>query len=138
MSATSYAELVAQAETAVAAVKDEALKRIAFQRVLDDLLGRSDANSAQRGVPARKLAKLKKAVPTSTAKSGPKSYVEELVSEGFFKTPKTITQVKDELENVGHHIPVTSLSGPLQKLCQQKILRRQKQPTTGTFVYSVW
>ena len=47
MSATSYAELVAQAETAVAAVKDEALKRIAFQRVLDDLLGRSDANSAQ-------------------------------------------------------------------------------------------
>jgi hypothetical protein len=33
-----YAQLVAQAEKAVAAVTDPELKRIAFQKVLDDLL----------------------------------------------------------------------------------------------------
>ena len=34
----SYSELVAQAESAVSAVKDPELKRVAFEKVLDDLL----------------------------------------------------------------------------------------------------
>ena len=36
--ANDYAELVAKAEKTVAAVKDPELKRVAFQKVLDDLL----------------------------------------------------------------------------------------------------
>ncbi len=40
-----YAALVAQAERAVASVKDPSLKQIAFQKVLDDLLGRVDGFS---------------------------------------------------------------------------------------------
>ncbi len=64
-----------------------------------------------------------------------------MIGEGFFKKPKTITQVKAELENRGHHIPMTSLSGPLQTLCQQRVLRRQKGKTEGTkqiYAYSEW
>lgn len=64
-----------------------------------------------------------------------------MIDEGFFKKPKTIAHVKAELENRGHHIPLTSLSGPLQKLCQRKKLRRQRLKTSGkkqTFAYSNW
>lgn len=140
MSAKSdYADLVAQAERAVAAVKDPELKRAAFERVLEDLLakrtgkaGLSKSTSAKPATASHKPAK---------ARSGPLAYVEELIADGFFKKPKTITQVKAELANRGRHIPLTSLSGPLQKLCQRRVLRRQKGQTEDnkqTFSYSLW
>jgi hypothetical protein len=134
-----YPELVAQAEKAVAGVKDPELRRIAFQKILDDLLGGSTAPAAKHKTTTKRRApagdKSKR-----TARGGPQAYVEELVAEDFFKKPKTIAHVKAELENRGHHIPLTSLSGPLQKLCQRKKLRRQRV-TSGkkqTFAYSHW
>jgi len=135
-----YADLVAQAERAVAAVKDPDLKRIAFQKVLDDLLGSSGAKQPAPSRPIRKA----RARDRSKAKPntrGPKAYIHELIEEGFFKKPKTISQVKAELENRGHHIPLTSLSGPLQRLCQERSLRRQKLKAVGnkqTYAYSAW
>jgi hypothetical protein len=63
-----------------------------------------------------------------------------MIGDGFFKKVKTMGEVKAELENRGHHIPFTSLSGPLQKLCQNRKLRRQKMDRGGkkTFGYSNW
>jgi membrane protein involved in colicin uptake len=133
----SYAELVAQAEQAVAAVKDAELRRVAFERILNDLLGgggEAQSGKSQGAAPATKRAPSK---PTTKKRSGPQAYVEEMVEDGFFKKPKTISEVKAELENRGHHIPLTSLSGPMQKLCQKKVLRRQK-PDGKTFSYSNW
>ncbi len=140
MTTPNYAELVAKAEEAVAAVKDPELKRIAFQKVLDDLLG---ANTTTEQ-PKRKAASKRSATSKkkrASSKTGPQAYVRELAEEDFFKKPKTISQVKAELENRGHHIALTSLSGPLQKLCQKKVLRRQKLNTSGkkqTYAYSNW
>jgi len=55
----------------------------------------------------------------------------------LFRFPgPALTEVKVELENRGHHIPLTSLSGPLQQLCQGKELRRTR--SDGKFVYSNW
>lgn len=131
-----YAELVAQAEQAVAAVKDAELRRVAFERVLNDLLGGADktlsGKTREAARPAKRVSK-----PAAKTRSGPQSHVEEMFDDGFFKKPKTISEVKTELENRGHHIPVTSLSGPMQKLCQKKVLRRQK-PDGKTFSYSNW
>ena len=73
-------------------------------------------------------------------RGGPVAYVEELVDDGFFKSPKTLASVRAELGNRGHHIPLTALSGPMQRLCQQRQLRRQKS-TEGNkqvFTYSHW
>jgi hypothetical protein len=148
MSARSdYSELVAQAEQAVGAVKDPELKRIAFQKVLDDLLRPATTPAPQAGAePRAKRGSSRTAKRGSSgeskrvSKAGPQGRIDELAEESFFKKPKTIAQVKAELENRGHHIPMSSLSGPLQKLCQRKILRRQKI-TTGnkqTFAYSDW
>lgn len=133
-----YAELVAQAEKSVSSVKDPELKRIAFQKVLDDLLGPSVGLTTRQPASSKKRATLSDKNQRGS-RGGPQVYLNELVEENFFKTPKTITHVKAELENRGHHIPRTSLSGPLQKLCQRRTLRRQKIKTSGknqTFAYS--
>jgi hypothetical protein len=127
----NYSELVEQAERAVQGVKDAELKRIAFQKVLEELLGGGTAS--ERTI---KKAKGKRTGSTHTAKGGPRTYLREMIAEGFFKKPKAITDVKVELENRGHHIPLTSLSGPLQSLCKKKELRRQRND--GRFVYSDW
>jgi hypothetical protein len=98
MSAKSdYADLVAQAERAVVAVKDPELRRAAFERVLEDLLAkRTGKASLSKGTSAKPSTPDKKSVKVRT---GPLAYVEELVADGFFKKPKTITQVKAELAN---------------------------------------
>ncbi len=136
---TNYADLVVQAEQAVAGVNDPELKRIAFQKVLEDLLA---APARAADLPAatptkRGAARRRKAASTS----GPRGYIQELIDEGVFKKPQTITNVKALLENRGHHIPLTSLSGPLQAMCQKKLLRRQKIKASGNkqaYAYSNW
>ena len=136
----NYAELVGTAEKAVAGVKDPELKRVAFQKVLDDLLAAQSTSTPRKSQPETKVRR--KPAPRGTSnRSGPQAYVEEMVADGYFKKPKTIAQVKAELENRGHHIALTSLSGPLQKLTQRRTLRRQRSKTSGnkqTFVYSEW
>ncbi len=139
----AYADLVAQAERAVASVNDPELKRAAFEKILDDLLASRKSGSApkEENKPSKKAAPSPKKAASKKVQSGPMAYVEELQTDGFFKKPKTITQVKVELENRGHHIPLTSLSGPLQKLCQRRTLRRHRATTSGNkvaFNYSNW
>ena len=139
----SYSELVAQAEKSVSGVKDPELRRVAFEKILDDLLSKAGEEGAQAVSPKARIAH----APAQTTHKGkpktggPQAYVEELVDEDFFKKPKSISEVKAELGNRGHHIPRTSLSGPLQTLCQKRTLRRHKSAGKGskkTYVYSNW
>ena len=137
-----YSELVAQAEKSVSGVKDPELRRVAFEKILDDLLSKPSGKS-EGLVPHKKTAtRTKSAAKTTKQKpGGPQAYVEELIDENYFAKPKTISEVRAELGNRGHHIPRTSLSGPLQKLCQKKTLRRHKSTAKEgkkTFVYSNW
>ncbi len=141
-----YSQLVAKAEKAVSGVKDPELRRIAFQKILDNLLSPASAQSV-------KSSKLRTGARSGTkegsiAGKSPKRkrggmaiYLAELIEEDFFKKPTTLAQVKAELENRGHHIPMTALSGPLQRACQKRQLRRQKVKTSEkkhTFAYSDW
>jgi hypothetical protein len=76
-------------------------------------------------------------------RQGPKGHVEALIDDGFFNKQRTIAEVKAELANQGYHIALTSLSGPLQKLTQERRLRRQKVAAEGkgskaAFAYSNW
>ena len=138
-----YAELVTQAEEATRAIKDPELRRVAFERVLDDLL--SGGGTATQG-GARTPRQVERSTRTSAKpkkSSGPKGYARELIDDGFFKKPKTIAEVKAELANRGHHIALTSLSGPLQTLCQDRLLRRHKAKSgdkakKASYNYSEW
>jgi hypothetical protein len=138
-----YAELVTQAEEATRAIKDPELRRVAFERVLDDLLAGSTGTSQSRALsvkPARPAAQTSSKAKKSR---GPKGYIRQLVDDGFFKKPKTIAEVKAELANRGHHIALTSLSAPLQSLCQDRVLRRHKakpgdKGKKAAYNYSEW
>ena len=135
-----YEEMVAKAEQAVKAVKDPELRRIAFQKILEDLLS-APALAAPSKIPPRRRGHAVAGGAKKIAR-GTRAYIEELLGEDFFKKPKTIAEVKAALENRGHHIPLTSLSGPLQKLCQSRQLRRQKAAGAPdqkkTYAYSNW
>jgi len=143
-SSKKYDELVDQAERAVKDVKDPELRRVAFEKILDALLQTPHSPAAPTRAAKAKGKKGKKE-PEKKARTrrGPKGYVKELVDEGFFKKPKTTAQVKAELANRGRHIPMTSLSGPMQALCQDRVLRRQMTRSKAggkrqTFSYSEW
>jgi hypothetical protein len=134
-----YAEAVMQAEAAVASVKDSELKGIAFGKILDALLGQSQTRLS--GTSELRLRSGHKAtVRREKAKGGPKGYVEQLIHDDFFKTPKTLAAVRAELGNGGHHIPVTSLSRPMMLLCRERRLRRHKvnDGKKHVFTYSNW
>lgn len=131
---------VAEAEAAVAAVKDPSLKVAAFEKVLQHLLTASDkaTHSPDKHSPLSQKNSSKKVSPPD--KAGPQARIEEMIADGFFKKPRTLSDVKTELANRGFHIPRTSLSGPLQALCQKKMLRRQKgiAGDKDAFGYSNW
>jgi len=125
MADTNYEALVKQAEQAVAPVKDPELKRIAFEKILDALLGTPEVHrdvetksnkSRAKGSSGSKSAGAQK---TLRKRAGTAAYIEELIDEQFFAKPKTIASVKAELGNRGHHIPLTSLSG---QECPRRLL----------------
>jgi hypothetical protein len=141
--------LVQQAEQAVAGVKDADLRKVAFEKILDVLLTgppSGDESDAEQVSPAKsRKKKTKSHKPLDGTKSaakprGPKGYLEELISDSFFDKQKTITDVKIELGNRGHHFPLQQLSTPLMRLCSGKQLRRHKSQVNGkeSFVYSNW
>jgi len=70
------------------------------------------------------------------AKGGPvklPDLVEQLKAEDFFKTPKGLGEVQKKLADLGHHYPVTTLSGSMQNQAKRRSLRRFKQE--GKYVY---
>lgn len=144
--AAGYAAMVAEAEAAVAVVKDPELRRVAFEKILTTLIEQKAASAKGRTAPlAGRAAPAAKASsrPAKKRTGGPTAYIQELIDEGFFKKQHTIADVKAELANRGHHIALTSLSGPLQSLTQKKRLRRQKAAVKGkksknTYAYSNW
>lgn len=136
-----FAELAEEAEQSVAGVKDPELRRIAYQKILEDLLGSQRPPEPSPSNPRRAAKGAAKASKPAKKRIGTQAYLGELVDENFFKKPKTIANVKAELENRGHHIPLTSLSGPLQRLCQRRVLRRsraQGAKNKQQYSYSNW
>jgi hypothetical protein len=56
-----------------------------------------------------------------------------LKEESFFDKPKALSEITAKLEETGHLIPVTSLSGVMLGLVQKRILSRVKRE--GVWVY---
>lgn len=60
--------------------------------------------------------------------------VDDLKTEGFFKKPKTLGDVRTRLADMGHSYPLTGLSGPMRREVRKKRLRRFKE--NGKYVYA--
>ena len=74
----------------------------------------------------RQLAKAKR--------MGPTEYIRQLRTENFFRTKRTIAEVRDKLEEGAHIYPVTALSAPLYRLVRKRELRRIKEGGTWKYV----
>jgi hypothetical protein len=123
---------VAEAESAVASVKDPELRRAAFEKVLQHLL------ENQAG-PVKKTKSTTQGQSKAKVATGPTGRIADLIDDGFFKKPRSIAEVKAELANRGHHIALTALSTPLQRLCRAKRLRRHKGSASGGgYGYTNW
>ena len=80
--------------------------------------------AGSKPAPAKANSKIKTAAKTRPTVPG---LVDELKNEGFFKQPKTLGEIHKRLADLGHHYPLTGLSGPMQAQCKQRVLRRFKK-----------
>ena len=141
MNSKMIVELRKQAEESVADMPDGPLKLKAFEVILDRLLVREDTKSSDLEGPRGAVAKHP---PTKNQEEKqrkiPSSCPERILllrDEGFFKSPRTLGEIRDELQLHGWTYPVTSLSGPLQRLAQKRELRRMpgQDANAGSYTY---
>jgi hypothetical protein len=117
-------ELRKQAEQSVADMKDGPLKVQAFETILGHLL--SQVNGGPSEGQLAKSKPQQKAQPA--APKNPKTAPDRILAlkeEGFFKSQRSIAEIRQELKRNGWHYAVTSLSGPLQSLVTKRALRRE-------------
>ena len=77
-----------------------------------------------KSAPGKANSKAKGATKARPTVSG---LVDELQVEGFFKQPKNLSEIQKRLADLGHHYPLTALSGPMQTKSKQRSLRRFKK-----------
>ena len=93
-----------RAERAVEGMAEGALKTAAFQTILSKLLNEGDLEE-----PGEKASKT---TPGKSSQPGTLSgRVLVLRSEGFFKTQRSLGEVREALGSRGWHYPLTTMSG---------------------------
>lgn len=91
-----------------------------------------DGTPAEIAAVLRNLKEQEEGATAPKRKSGKKErallpdLIWSLIDGGFFKTPKTLTAVKTALEEMGHHYPMTSLSGAMLRQVRGRNLRRMR------------
>jgi hypothetical protein len=124
---SDYQSLVKAAEDAVASIKNEKLKEIAFSQVLSHLLASGKAATSIPKVPLHPRIKQKgSGHEVLKKKPGTTTWLKDLVTQGFFKTPQNAKVILEALESNSHHLSASDLTWPLQQLCHEKVLRRKK------------
>ncbi|TXC73704.1 hypothetical protein FSZ31_02935 [Sphingorhabdus soli] len=61
---------------------------------------------------------------------------EDLVGHGFFKSPRTLANLKNKLEDRGLIFPQSALSGLVLKAVRQNVLKREKIESDGRKVWA--
>lgn len=125
MDAKQLINLRKQAEKAVAEMPDGEMKVKAFEVILNHLLSGGQkpvAEARAESSPVVKTAR-HRATSGSTSLSG---RILVLQDEGFFKTQKSLVEVRAELKAHGWHYPLSAMSGTMQKLVQNRKLRREQ------------
>jgi hypothetical protein len=136
-----YQEKISVAESAVEGVVDPQLRPVAFAKILEQLLSQTTSNASVLLAPNPRVERRVQKRSSGAVQGGPAGLIDTLVDEQFFQNGKGLRDVQIELQNRGHRIPRTSLSGPLQALCRRRRLRRLKEKTAvgrDVYVYSNW
>lgn len=89
------------------------------------------AGTSARGTAAAATPKPRR---TKSVRVTVPGLLDDLIHDKFFTKPKGMGEVRDRLADLGHHYPLTSLSGPLQSHIRTRRLRRFKKD--GKYVYA--
>lgn len=105
-------------------VADQDLRGRAFEVILAHLLERSvilKSSQASKGASSKLTGKTKESTPNTL-----QGRIQALKDDDFFKSQRTLGDVRGELRTKGWHYPATSISGPLQHLVRLRELRREQ------------
>lgn len=128
--------IVIEAEKVASKVSNIELRKAAFDRILEHLL-QTDLQSVEKNKTVKIAPKVK--VPGDLkAKPGTKTWLEELIEENFFKTPKSSKNILEALDERGHILKSTDITGALALLVNEKKLRRQKMAVEGRKAQLHW
>lgn len=75
----------------------------------------------------RSVASARPATQVSSGRVQLVDLIASLMDGGFFKTPKDLAAIKLALEEIGHHYPVTTLSGAMLRQVRRRKMRRLKK-----------
>ena|SRR2546430_2594081 len=100
---------------------------------LVELFSEPETQSVGQVVAKRRVTAAKKTTDRRGA-SGPAGHIRSLKDEGYFSSKRTISDVRQKLEEKGHIYPLTSLSTPLIRLVRSRDLRRLKEAGLWKYV----
>ncbi len=127
-------EIRQKALSAVADMEDGELKVKAFEIFLQHLLAlETPSQVSEISVPIKSTSDKDKK-ESAKRPGSTKSRILLLKDEGFFAVPRSLAEIRQELQAHGWILPITTLSGPLQGLVQDRELRRIKQEKKWTYV----
>lgn len=105
---------------------------IKIEALLEDL-----KQSLGAKTPSAKKRELKGSHETSRENfSGLTKEIFNLVQEGYFKEPRTISEIAKKLHQRAVNKPTTSLMKPLRLLIHKRIIEREKPDGKGHYKYS--
>lgn len=138
MNETDVKKAAQQAEQLSSAIKDPTCRASAFGVLFDRFLsGDTVAPKSKTDSHYKAEARL----PRKKTRLGPKDRLAELAKEGFFKTGKSLKEVLVELKNRGQGVDAGICGKGLQRLCQEKVLRRTKGKDSrgrSVYLYTNW
>ncbi len=136
-------EAFKRAEAATAEIKDQRLRKIAFEKLVDRILsGPPLPPVTGRRKGSQSPRKIERPNSKGQQKSGPMSWLRDLVEEDFFKQQRTVGEIRSKLGERGHFLDPHDISGQLEKLMDERLLRRKKvskgKGTRQVWAYSNW
>jgi hypothetical protein len=124
LTAEKLREIRKKAQDAVSDMSETELRTKAFEVFLQHLLTSESPGRLIASAPSSRRTHEKSRPLAKTG--GIKPRILLLRDEGFFAVPRSISDIKSELQAHGWIHPLTALSGPLQALVRERELRRIK------------
>jgi hypothetical protein len=111
-----------EVESAVSTVKDPHLRGVIAGVIMQRILDEVDTN--ERGVSAAASPASSSASGDPVRKSGTQSRILDLRSDSFFREPRRLEEVLEELRIRGYHHNKSDVRMSLLRLARKKLLRR--------------
>jgi hypothetical protein len=121
-----------EAEMISEQVTDPDLRKIAFATVLERMLADPTMRASPSKVDGHPVSKTPSRAAVSRPANGPTAWVESLRAEGFFAQPKSLANVVERIQALGHNIESKNVTEPLEKMVQAKILHRERSAEGGS------